>query len=171
MQAQGDNRSQGRSNVFLAASLVCGAGQLPVRIRNLSQAGALLDGGSLPPAGSKARLVRGRLSADGEIAWVAQGQAGMRFTGEIDVAAWVARVGHPGQQRVDAAIAAHRRDEPFPASVQAGEPSSLAAISEELNAICNRLAASPSIVAELGEELVKLDALASALQQLAGRAT
>ena len=170
MQAQGDNRSQGRSNVFLAASLVSGAGQLPVRIRNLSQVGALLDGGSLPPAGSKVRLVRGRLSADGEIAWVARGQAGIRFTAEIDVAAWVARVGHSGQQRVDEVVAAHRRREPA-AAIQDDDRLSLAAISEELDAICNRLAASPAIVTELGEELVKLDALASTLQQLAGRAT
>ena len=169
MQAQGDNRSQGRSNVFLAASLVCGADQLPVRIRNLSQAGALLDGGSLPPPGSKARLVRGRLAADGEIAWIANSLAGMRFAGKIDVAAWVARVGHPGQQRVDEAVAAHRRRVPPPA--EGAERPSLAAISEGLDAICNRLAASPAVVAELGDELIKLDALASTLQQLAGRTT
>ena len=163
VQPQTNNRSQIRSNVFLAASLIAGAVPLPVRVRNLSAHGALLDGGSLPPAGAPVRLLRGELSADGQVAWAAHGHAGIRFAGEIDVGAWVKRLGHPGQQRVDEAVAALRRDHRLPDP----EPSpALSAIGAELDAICERLAGSPAMTVEFAEELVKLDALARALQQM-----
>lgn len=166
LQPQTDHRLQIRSNVFLAASLVAGALPLPVRVRNLSARGALLDGGSLPPAGARVRLLRGDLSAEGQVAWTAHGHAGIRFASEIDVGAWVKRLGHRGQQRVDAAVAALRRDQPLPAL--AGEPSpTLSTISAELDSICERLSGSPAMTVEFAEELVKLDALARALQHLA----
>ena len=163
-QPQTDHRSQVRSNVFLAASLVTGTAPLPVRVRNLSARGALLDGGSLPPAGARVRLLRGELSAEGEVAWTAHGHAGIRFAGQIDVGAWVKRLGHPGQQRVDEAVAALRRDRPLPDP----EPApSLGSIGAGLDAICERIAGSSAMTVELAEELVKLDALARAVQQLA----
>jgi hypothetical protein len=164
-----DHRSQNRSNVFLSASLIVGAVPLPVRVRNMSQHGALLDGGSLPPAGARVRLIRGELSVDGEIAWQHDCQAGISFSGEIDVGAWVKKVGHTGQQHVDDAIAALRRNQALPANSGPQTPS-LARIGEELHAICERLASSPVITVEFGEELVKLDTLAQTLQQLSGRA-
>ena len=111
MQAGANLRSQSRANVFLSASMVVGTASLPVRVRNLSARGAFIDGGSLPPPGEAVRLVRGSLSADGEIAWAADGHAGVRFAGEIDVAEWVKRVGHVGQQRVDEAVVSIRRNE------------------------------------------------------------
>jgi hypothetical protein len=177
LQADANNRSELRSNLFLSASLVAGPAALPVRVRNLSPHGALVDGGSLPPAGASVRLVRGDLSAEGEIAWQTGGQAGMRFAGEIDVSLWVKRtdhpgrqrVGHPGQQRVDNAIAALRTHEPTPRDANNAEPASLARISAELDEICERLAGSPAMTVELGEELMKLDALARALQQRVSR--
>jgi hypothetical protein len=169
LQLDSDHRSHGRSNVFLSASLVCGAGTLPVRVRNMSRTGALLDGGSLPPTGTKIRLFRGELSADGEVAWQQDGQVGVRFSGEIDVAAWVKKIGHSGQQRVDNAIAALRRHEALPANLES-QPLSLAHIGVELQAICDRLAGSAIVTVEFGEELVKLDTLAQRLQQLASRA-
>jgi hypothetical protein len=167
LQPETDHRSQGRSNVFLSASLIVGAVPLPVRVRNMSRTGALLDGGSLPPEGARVRLVRGELSAEGEIAWQREGHAGIRFTGEVEVGAWVKKVGHAGQQRVDNAIAALRRNEPVRIDAQAP---SLARISAELQAICECLAGSPTVTVEFGEELVKLDTLAQTLQQLARRA-
>jgi hypothetical protein len=163
-----NNRSQARSNVFLTASLIAGTVPFAVRVRNLSTRGALLDGTSLPTAGARARLVRGELGVDGHIAWQSNGQAGMRFSGEIDVGAWVKRIGHAGQQRVDETITALRRDQPPPAVCRAQAPS-LAAISAELDAICERLAAWPSLTVEMGEEVVRLDALARKLQQLANQ--
>ena len=82
--------------MFLSASLIAGAVSLPVRVRNLSPRGALVDGGIAPPARARIRLERGELGADGEIAWVANGQVGFRFDCDIEVADWVQRVGHAG---------------------------------------------------------------------------
>jgi hypothetical protein len=167
LQPDSDHRSQNRSNVFLSASLLVGPASLPVRVRNVSQRGALLDGGSLPQAGARVRLVRGDLSAEGSIAWQRDGQAGIRFAGAIDVAAWVKKTGHTGQQRVDNVIAALRRNEAV-ADFDAQAPS-LERISQELQAICDRLAGSPAVAVEFGEELVKLDTFAQTLRQLAAK--
>lgn len=168
MESGIDHRSQSRSNVFLSATLVVGATALPVRVRNMSRHGALLDGQSLPSAGARIRLVRGELSADGEIAWRHDSQAGISFSGEIDVGVWVKKIGHAGQQRVDHAIAALRRNQSLPANPAPQAPS-MARIGQELQAICEKLAGSPTITVEFGEELVKLDTLAQTLQQFAGR--
>lgn len=168
MQQAMEHRSQSRSNVFLSASLIVGAAALPVRVRNMSRHGALLDGGSLPAPGVTVRLIRGGLSVDGKVAWQRDCQVGISFSGEIEVGAWVKKVGHAGQQRVDDAIAALRRNQPLPAN-QAPQTPSLGRISEELQAICDRLASSSLITVEFGEELVKLDTLAQTLQQLSAR--
>ena len=143
--------------------MVVGTASLPVRVRNLSTRGAFIDGGSLPPPGATIRLVRGSLSADGEIAWAGDGHAGVRFDAEIDVAAWVKRVGHAAQQRVDEAVVSIRRNE-APAPVR--PLPSLDWIAAELDSICERLAASSGLTVELGEELVRLDSLARLLQQV-----
>jgi hypothetical protein len=169
LQPQTDHRSQSRSNVFLAALLVAGAAALPVRVRNLSSRGALVDGGSLPSAGTTVRLMRGELSAEALVAWEAEGHAGIRFAAEIDVPEWVKQLGHPGQQRVDSAVEALRRNQPQPqpSNAEAANAPSLVRISEELDAVCERLAASPAMTVEIGEELVRLDALARTLERLA----
>lgn len=159
-----DNRSDNRSNVFLTAVLVGGPEPLPVRVRNLSPGGAFVDGAGLPPRGTNVRLVRGSLGVAGEVAWQDDGHAGLRFAKAIEVAAWVKRVGHNGQHRVDHALDALRHHQRPTASA---DPPSLTRISADLDAICDRLSASPSMSVEVGEELVRLDALARALQQMA----
>jgi hypothetical protein len=136
-------------------------------VRNLSPSGALLDGGSLPAPGAKVRLLRGALSAHGEIAWQSGEQAGVRFAEPIGVAEWVKRVGHPGQQRVDEAIAALRGRDPVARSGDKPAAPSLDGIAAEIHAICERLAGSSSMTVELAEELVKLDTLAQAIRRLA----
>jgi len=169
LQRPTNNRAQDRSNVLLAGVLVVGGATLPVRVRNLSTRGALLDGAPLPAAGERVRLLRGDLSADGEMVWHAEGQAGLRFLGEIDVERWVRRVGHPGQQRVDNAVAALRTDKLVPLGGRAAQQPSLVQISAELEAICERLADSPGMTTHVAEELLRLDALARQLHQLSGR--
>src|SRR5579864_5411375 len=101
LEPEADNRSEGRSNVFLTAALETGAGSAPVRIRNLSSVGALVDGTTLPPVGAKVRLLRGHLSASGEIVWQEKTNCGIRFDHAINVIDWVQRPGHSGQQRVE----------------------------------------------------------------------
>jgi hypothetical protein len=163
-----DPRSAGRSNVFLAAVLHGGAAPAPVRIRNISPTGALIEGASLPPEGTAIRLVRGDLSGNGELAWSSAGNAGIRFVDAVDVASWVRRVGHSGQQRVDRVVAALRRPGSLPADAQTGgRLDSLRSISTALDEVCESLAATANMSLELGEQLIKLDSIAQALRRVA----
>ena len=163
-----ENRSGGRANVFLTATLDCGGRCVPVLIRNISARGALLDGKQLPPAGTRVRLLRGRLSALGEIAWVTEVQGGLKFDCDIDVASWVQRLGHSGQERVDGVIAALRSGEAPPKfKDKPAAQESLPVISAALDQICERLASHPGMSIELGEDLMKLDAIAQSLRRIA----
>ena len=168
MPGGANNRSEGRSNVFLAATLDSSAGSTSVRIRNLSARGALLDGKTLPPIGTRVRLTRGKLSAVGEVTWAGIGQGGLNFEGTIDVASWVERVGHGGQQRVDGVVAALRGSGRVPPELQGGRSDeSLPVLSAALDQVCERLASAPGMTVEFGEDLLKLDTIAQSLRRLA----
>jgi hypothetical protein len=163
-----DNRAEGRANVFLAAALDTGEQLYPVRIRNLSQHGALVDGLVLPPAGSGIRLMRGHLSASGRIAWQLNGQAGVNLHDQIDVESWVRRVGHSGQQRVDAMVDALRRPGSVPSDSQPGAAiPPLRELSAALDAVCEHLANAAGFSVAMSDDLLKLDAIAQHLRQLA----
>jgi hypothetical protein len=141
----------------------------PVRIRNLSPNGALVEATSLPPVGSAVCLMRGDLSARGTLAWVGGNHAGISFSGAIEVAAWVKRAGHGGQQRVDGLVAALRSSAPLPNELRASRSmDSLPQISAALDKLCEDLAASSTLSLDLGDELLKLDSIAHALRQIAG---
>jgi hypothetical protein len=162
-----ENRSEGRANVFLTATLHAAGRPAAVRIRNISARGALIDGASLPPVGARVKLVRGTLFTLGHLAWAGTGQAGVNFDREIDVASWVQRAGHSGQQRVDRVVAALRRGALPPEVEDAGDGESLPEISAALDQLCERLAKAPEAAAQFGEELLKLDTIAQSLRRLA----
>jgi hypothetical protein len=171
MESHG-NRAEGRANVFLGAVLDSdiGTGSVPVRVRNISPHGALIEGPILPAPGAEVRLVRGALRASGTLAWEAQSHAGVSFAEPIDVQAWVQRVGHAGQQRVDSLVAAIRRGETVRGGGDEPQADALAGISRSLDELCERLASSKHFPPELGEDLLKLDVLAQSLRGLTGRA-
>jgi len=160
-------RLENRSNVFLSASLMTPTSSFPVRIRNLSSRGALLDGTVLPLANDEVQLVRGMLRASGRVAWQDANLAGINFDNEIDVGAWVRRTEHSGQQRVDSLVAAVKRNVAVSHSGHVAATPTLRSISFELDQIGIRLASMPGMTVELGEELIKLDILAQSLRQWA----
>ena len=158
-----DPRDAPRSNVFLSAVLTAGQSSIPVRVRNLSPSGALIDGPDLPQSG-RVMLRRGHLSANGEIAWHGDGMCGLRFHDPIDVASWVMRVVHSGQERVDTIVSALKAGVlPHSSSAPAGAPD-LKAIVEQLAAIISNLAASSDMTTELAEQILKLEALSKAIE-------
>jgi len=163
------SRSEERSHVFLAASLDTGAKSIAVRVRNLSPGGALLDGPELPGVGTRVRLRRGALSAVGEISWQRKTQSGIKFDGDVDTSSWVQAVAH-SQKRVHAtpdpqkASGATRRKVQEPARVE-----SLSLISAALDQICERLAGTPVMSVDCGDELLKLQKVAQSLRRLANR--
>jgi len=160
-----DPRADIRSNVFLSATLLAAGVTLPVRIRNISPTGVLLDGAGLPPQGSVIHLRRGSLSAGGEIAWQRDGLCGVRLDTAVVVNDWVRRTEHKGQARVDEMIALVRNspnDRGGPAGPQQSADS-LRSISADLTQSCERLANLPDVVATCSDEILRLDAIAQRL--------
>ena len=163
-----DHRTESRANVFLGAVLDSGTGSVPVRVRNISPKGALIEGPILPAPGAIVRLVRGALRATGTLTWEAQNHAGLSFEQPIDVQEWVQRIGHSGQERVDSLVAAIRRGEPVRSPGR--EPAdALAGLSRALDEVCEGLASSADFPPGLGDDLLKLDVIAQSLRDLVRR--
>lgn len=165
-----DPRVDQRSHVFLMAVLTTGARSFPVRVRNLSVHGALLEGTKLPEAQDSVTLRRGSLAMTGKIAWVAGQLCGIHFTGPIQVDEWVDRAGPVGQQRIDAAVADFRhsssvRRDPAPSSQRAPQEK-LSAMGTALLQVCERITELPGMSVELAEELLKIEATAHSLREM-----
>ena len=94
--------------MFIAAMLYAPAATTPVRIRNMSVEGALLDCATLPPSGTIIRLVRGALSVQGTIRWSKNGRCGIRFSSRINIPEWLKPFSHQQQHRVDEVVSALR---------------------------------------------------------------
>lgn len=160
-----DPRAGGRANVFLTAVLEAGGTSARVRVRNLSTRGALLDGTDLPTEGTVVRLRRGQLQVQGEVAWDERELRGVRFDAEIDVADWVKRVEHIGQQKVDEAVA-QIRSSGISADERQAPPSGRAVleqIRDDLGHSCERLSLTRELTVEVAEEVLRLDAITQRL--------
>ena len=160
-----DPRMDPRSNVFLIATCSAEDSTQPVKVRNLSVHGALLEGQGLPAEGATVSLRRGSLGVAGVVAWRDETHCGVRFNRPIDVEHWVRRIGSQGQQKVDAAIADLRGglatyDRINPRVVD----DVITSASAQLLEICERIAALPGMSIGLAEELVRIDAIAHSLK-------
>ena len=67
-----DPRRSRRANVLFAASIEVQGASTPVKLRNLSTEGALIEGDSLPVEGSEVIFRRNELSVGGCVAWAAR---------------------------------------------------------------------------------------------------
>jgi hypothetical protein len=103
---EGNARGGARTNLFLAATLYSAAGTSPVKIRDLSSAGARIEGHVVPVVGEPIRLVRGSLSVVGLVAWRNADRCGLRFDASISVPGWMANPVNREQQRVDRPVRA-----------------------------------------------------------------
>jgi hypothetical protein len=101
-------RTEARSNIFVAAMLASAETSGPVRIRNMSPLGALIESGAVPPEGARVRLSRGSLLASGTIAWQNGSRAGVRFDSVIRVADWLPRGSRNHQQKIDEAVHSYK---------------------------------------------------------------
>ena len=159
-----ETRTSPRSNVFLTAALAIEGASRPVRIRNLSVNGALLEGDDFPPEGQTALLRRGSLCVHGEVAWHSGKFCGLRFDRDIRVHEWIKRAGPEAQRRIDAAIAHHRSGRAVSLDPPPARPGSTRSITDELLRICERVASLPNMSIELAEELIRIEALARLLE-------
>lgn len=161
-----------RKNIFLAASIVAGALKADVRIRNMSEGGAMIEGSVLPSTGCPLVLKRAEIEIGGMVVWSQAGRCGVRFDGLAYVDEWIAGKKLPekanfssGQRRVDAIQSALRSgqspdtfDAPPDAALRSNTRSDqnqlarrigeeIAAVHRLLNAVADALSDDPLILA------------------------
>ncbi len=73
-----------RSHVLMAASIEAGGVIVPVKLRNLSAEGALVEAGRLPAINSPVVFRKKELTLAGRVAWVVDGRAGIAFDAKLD---------------------------------------------------------------------------------------
>ena len=78
------NRKSRRSNVLMTASLELSGTSVPVKLRNLSADGALVEGDKLPVEGASVLFRKGDLSMAGIVAWTNGRQAGVSFARNLN---------------------------------------------------------------------------------------
>jgi hypothetical protein len=174
-----------RKNLLLTATIRSGGVSAPVRIRNLSEKGAMVDGHALPEPGASVILQRLEVEMRGVVAWRTEGRCGIQFEGAASVDEWVAGRRAPaaifgqGQSRVDQIQAAIRGgrdilDEDVPA---AGAPEIItdpeARVADELDHVqrmlddvAGDLIGDMALLQRHGEALQRFDNACQILSQL-----
>jgi len=174
-----DPRADARSNVFVMAALYSATSSCPVRIRNMSRGGALVEGGILPDEGREIRLSRGSLSVSGRVAWRDHARAGLRFDSSIVVADWLPSGNRSSdQQRVDAIVFAAKRG--LQAESGQAPPNSADALDrgvsvaaqlrhfgESLDQVAEQLVADAGVAAQFHTQLQVLDGIARGVGRIA----
>jgi hypothetical protein len=82
-ESDADRRSR-RAPVLLAATIEFGCCSRPVKVRNISESGALVEGEHLPPEGSTGAFSRNELCVDFTVVWVQGRYAGIAFVRALD---------------------------------------------------------------------------------------
>lgn len=103
-----DRRSK-RSLVLLAAKVRTPSGAINVRLRNLSQKGALLEADRLPEEGAEVTFERGDTVVPARVAWVDEGRFGIEFLQRIEESEVLVHVGRPSGCRPQAQAPVVRR--------------------------------------------------------------
>lgn len=175
-----------RKNVMLAASIAAGTVSAPVRIRNLSEVGAMIDGPALPDTGSTLTLNRLEMSVAATVVWTRNGRCGLSLRAPITVDDWIAGVrsvasnASLGQLRVDQIQLAVRSGAalpsetppPPPAPIQA-EPieqriaAELARVKRMLDAVSDRLTDDVDILVRHERAIQTFDIAAMIVEELA----
>lgn len=167
-----------RTNMFVLAAISALSASGPVKIRNLSSRGALIEGATLPSTGERVELRRGTRQASGRVAWCQNGKAGLRFDGRVDVYDWMPR-GQDGQQLVDrvaeetkayGATTTSSLADASASHLLAPAPFDLRKLARALDSLADDLAEDASITARLGSKLQTLDVVSQVLRRLSGTA-
>lgn len=169
-----DTRRAPRKSMFVMATLYAATGSAPVKVRDMSAGGALIEGGVIPPAGTKVRLCRGSLSVTGTIAWFKEARAGLSFDSSVSPDQWLPAGPPAPQLRVDEVVqqvkASIVNPAPFaaPASV---EPTPVTAleltrIRRAIEELADELADDPAVVAKHAAKLSTLDLAVQILRKI-----
>ena len=89
------NRRTQRSHVLMAASIEAAGVVAPVKLRNLSSDGALVEGDRLLSVGCEVLFRKGELRLTGQVAWIRDKRAGIAFDTKLDPEAVLRHVPRP----------------------------------------------------------------------------
>jgi hypothetical protein len=104
-----DQRQRPRYRVLLSATLVTTADEQPVKLRDLSASGALIEGATLPAPGTDILIRRGGMELFATIAWRDGTRAGVEFDRPIsDTQLWE-QIHQAPPQETPVAVPDHRR--------------------------------------------------------------
>jgi hypothetical protein len=133
-------RSAVRSNMFIAAVVSGATFSAPVRIRNMSSTGALVEGAAVPQEGSVVRLIRGALVVPAAVMWSSEGRCGLRFSSLVSVREWLAPPSNRQQQRVDDTVRVIKAGAiPLPLGPELHDATSSAELGIDLKMACSLL--------------------------------
>jgi hypothetical protein len=171
-----EGRRQPRTHLFVAATLYCGGGAAPVRIRNMSPSGVLVEGPALPEPLTPVTLKRGSLKISGEVAWKAGQKAGIAFSTTVDVGAWMSRQPSSDQARIDAIVSDFKTGSGAHGSPHTAEPlpggnsleTELLALHADLVRLGNSLVNDPDLIAD-HPEVQMLDISVQRIDRMIGR--
>lgn len=163
-----------RTNLFVMATLVSDTMSVPVRIRNLSEGGALIESKELPEPGARCRLIRGSLSVPGEITRRGEKNVGFRFERQVSVGSWM-KSGHEQQQEVDRIVQQAKHVYPHADKVHlsgrklqstVAERDDLHEIADKLDKLADSLSGDPDVIARYMNQLQVLDLASQKLRAL-----
>jgi hypothetical protein len=171
---------------MLAATIAAGTVRAPVRIRNLSEVGAMIDGSALPDVGCTLMLNRLELTVAATVIWNHAGRCGLSLKAPITVDAWIAGVrasaasGSLGQLRVDHIQSAIRSGAALPSETRPPTPdladaeplepriaAELARVKRTLDEISEELTDDIDVLMRHQRAMQNLDVAAAIIQSLA----
>lgn len=171
-----DERVESRTSIFVLAMVHFADGSTPVKIRDMSRRGALIEAPIIPPVGTDIRLCRGGLTLPGKVVWAKEARAGLLFEGFASVSDWLPRKTPPGQQLADQ-LFQHKRETASVSVTKAATPaivrsaavtaSDLVDLRRAIEALAEDLADDPAVLAVHGHKLQTLDLATQILGRLA----
>lgn len=174
-------RGSTRFNSFLTGIIRFAATSRPIRIRNISSTGALIEGLGLPTVDSSVILSRGSLCADGVVVWCKHQKSGVRFEKPISIEDWLPSVTiNSAQLNVDTLIASVRsgradNGKPERKAIETSPiPDLTSRLAEELayvmrllDSLGDDLSSEPAVLARHSDKLQNLDISTQILGQIA----
>lgn len=172
-----DARSEARTNLFIMATIYSPAGSAPVKVRDLSSHGALVEGPILADPGTKVRLSRGQLSIIGRVVWRKDARAGLHFDASLSVEEWFPRRrSSPPQQQVDEIVQSVKASQLMVGSIAPSydrlekpelTASDLQSLKFALESLADDLADDPYVLRAYAAKLQALDLAAQVIERVA----
>jgi len=169
-------RRDPRKSMFVVGTMYTATGSAPVKIRDMSSSGCLIEGAVIGAPGTKIDLRRGNLSVAGHVAWRKETRAGLSFESSVSVSEWLKTPGAGApQQRIDELVmetkASTVRRAPEVAAVRLGSARvstlDLMKLTQAMESLAEDLAEDASVVARHAYRLQTLDLAVQLLRKLA----